>query len=150
MEIIRGVERVARKNRVSVLVSEFELREPVGRTIGDTVERRPRCVLSVSQLSEAERAQLTAKGIPFVVFDPADELPDGVPFVGATNWRGGQAATRHLLDLGHRRIAMISGFLLPRPALRIRLRPRRGRPAHGTGPGDQDPAHPRARPRRRA
>ncbi|MGA5064056.1 LacI family DNA-binding transcriptional regulator [Streptomyces exfoliatus] len=109
VEIIRGVERVARKNRISVLVSEFGLREPVGRTIGDTVERRPRCVLSVSQLSEAERAQLTAKNIPFVVFDPIDELPDGVPFVGATNWRGGQAATRHLLDLGHRRIAMISG-----------------------------------------
>jgi DNA-binding LacI/PurR family transcriptional regulator len=29
--------------------------------------------------------------------------------VGATNWRGGQAATRHLIALGHRRIAMISG-----------------------------------------
>ncbi len=109
VEIIRGVERVARKNRISVLVSAFGLREPVGRTIGDTVERRPRCVLSVSQLSEAERAQLTAKNIPFVVFDAIGELPDGVPFVGATNWRGGQAATRHLLDLGHRRIAMISG-----------------------------------------
>lgn len=63
----------------------------------------------MAQLSEAEREQLTAKGIPFVVFDPIDELPDHVPFVGATNWRGGQAATRHLVGLGHRRIAMISG-----------------------------------------
>ncbi|MGP4006839.1 hypothetical protein [Streptomyces sp. 4N124] len=36
-------------------------------------------------------------------------MPDDVPFVGATNWRGGQAATRHLVDLGHPRIAMISG-----------------------------------------
>jgi LacI family xylobiose transport system transcriptional regulator len=31
------------------------------------------------------------------------------PSVGATNWSGGIAATRHLLDLGHRRIAVISG-----------------------------------------
>jgi DNA-binding LacI/PurR family transcriptional regulator len=29
--------------------------------------------------------------------------------VGATNWNGGLAATRHLLDLGHRRIAMVCG-----------------------------------------
>ena len=43
------------------------------------------------------------------MFDPTVELPDDVPFVGATNWRGGKAAAQHLLDLGHRRIAMISG-----------------------------------------
>lgn len=59
--------------------------------------------------SPSEREKLKAKGIPYVVYDPIDEVPDGVPFVGATNWRGGQAATRHLLELGHRRIAMISG-----------------------------------------
>ncbi|MEW9534477.1 LacI family DNA-binding transcriptional regulator [Microbispora sp. NPDC049125] len=109
VEIIRGVERVARKNRVGVMLSEFGLRDSVGMSIDDTVGRRPQCVLSVAQLTQPERDQLTAKGIPFVVFDPIDELPDDVPFVGATNWRGGQAATRHLIELGHRRIAMISG-----------------------------------------
>lgn len=109
VEIIRGVERVARRNKVGVLVSEFGLQDTPTRTFDDTVERRPQCVLSVAQLSPREREQLRAKGIPFVVFDPNEELPDDVPFVGATNWRGGQAATRHLLELGHRRIAMISG-----------------------------------------
>ncbi|MET9760891.1 LacI family DNA-binding transcriptional regulator [Streptomyces sp. NPDC006372] len=109
VEIIRGVERAARRNRVAVLVSEFGLQGNPARTIDDTVGRRPQCVLSVAQLSEEERDQLKAKGIPFVVFDPNEDLPDDVPFVGATNWRGGQAATRHLIELGHRRIAMISG-----------------------------------------
>ncbi|WP_327722232.1 LacI family DNA-binding transcriptional regulator [Streptomyces sp. NBC_00490] len=109
VEIIRGVERVARQHGVGVMVSEFGLHETASVTWDDTVARRPNCVLSVAQLSEAEREQLTAKGIPFVVFDPATELPDDVPFVGATNWSGGRAATRHLTDLGHRRIAMISG-----------------------------------------
>jgi DNA-binding LacI/PurR family transcriptional regulator len=66
-------------------------------------------VLSVAQLSAVERDRLRAQGIPFVVFDPTTELPDGVPFVGATNWSGGRAATRHLAELGHGRIAMISG-----------------------------------------
>ena len=109
VEIIRGVERVARKNRVGVMVSEFGLHDSDGSPMDDTVERRPHAVLSVAQLSEAEREQLAAKGIPFVVFDPADELPDDVAFVGATNWRGGRSATQHLIGLGHRHIAMIAG-----------------------------------------
>ncbi len=109
VEIIRGVERVAGKRRVGVMLSEFGLHDSTGMSMDDTVGRRPHCVLSVAQLSEAERDQLRAKGIPFVVFDPTTELPDDVPFVGATNWRGGQSATRHLVALGHRRIAMISG-----------------------------------------
>jgi DNA-binding LacI/PurR family transcriptional regulator len=109
VEIIRGVERVARQHRVGVMVSEFGLHESVGPTWDDTVARRPNCVLSVAQLSGAEREQLTLKGIPFVVFDPMTELPDSVPFVGATNWSGGRTATRHLVHLGHRRIAMIAG-----------------------------------------
>lgn len=109
VEIIRGVEQVARKHRVGVLVSEFGLHDTTAPSWDDTVSRRPNCVLSVAQLTDAERAQLTAKGIPFVVFDPTTELPDDVPFVGATNWSGGRTATRHLVELGHRRIAMISG-----------------------------------------
>ncbi|MGW4637126.1 LacI family DNA-binding transcriptional regulator [Sphaerisporangium sp. NPDC004334] len=109
VEIIRGVEQVARKNRVGVMISKLGLHDTPAMSIDDTVGRRPRCVLSVAQLSPSEREKLKTKGIPFVVFDPIDELPDDVPFVGTTNWRGGQAATRHLLELGHRRIAMISG-----------------------------------------
>ncbi len=31
------------------------------------------------------------------------------PSIGATNWNGGLAATRHLLGLGHRRIAVVGG-----------------------------------------
>jgi DNA-binding LacI/PurR family transcriptional regulator len=109
VEIIRGVERVARKHRLGVLVSKFGLHDTTAPAWDDTAARRPSCVLSVAQLSAAERAQLRAKGIPFVVFDPTAEVPDDVPFVGATNWSGGRAATRHLLELGHRRIAMIAG-----------------------------------------
>ncbi len=109
VEIIRGVERVARKHRVGVTVSQFGLHDTPMPSWDDTLARRPHCVLSVAQLSEAERDQLRASGIPFVVFDPTAELPDDVPFVGATNWAGGRAATRHLAQLGHRRIAMIGG-----------------------------------------
>ncbi|WP_176735603.1 substrate-binding domain-containing protein, partial [Actinacidiphila rubida] len=45
--------------------------------------------------------------------------PPGVPWVGATNWPGGLAATRHLVRLGHRGIAVIGG---PRDRLSSRAR----------------------------
>lgn len=110
LEIIRGVERVAREHRVGVVLTEFgPERDPMEHPIDETLARRPACVVSVAQLSEEQRNRLRAKDIPFVVFDPTIELPDGVPFVGATNWFGGRSATRHLIDLGHRRIAMIAG-----------------------------------------
>jgi DNA-binding LacI/PurR family transcriptional regulator len=110
MEIIRGVERVAREQRVGVVLTEFgPPQDPVGHPIGDTLARRPACVVTVAQLSQEQRDELQAKDIPFVVFDPTIELPDGVPYVGATNWAGGRSATRHLVQLGHRRIAMIAG-----------------------------------------
>jgi DNA-binding LacI/PurR family transcriptional regulator len=110
VEIIRGVQRVARKHRAIVVLSEFG---PQGTAIrywiDDALDRRPACVVTVAQLSQEQRDQLRARGIPFVVFDPTSELSDDVPFVGATNWSGGRSATRHLIELGHRRIAMISG-----------------------------------------
>jgi DNA-binding LacI/PurR family transcriptional regulator len=109
-EIIRGVERVARANRLGVVLTEFgPQRNAIHYWIDDAVARRPACVVTVAQLSEEQRNQLQTRGIPFVVFDPTVELPDDVPFVGATNWSGGRSATRHLIKLGHRRIAMITG-----------------------------------------
>ncbi len=110
IEIIRGVESVAREHRLGVVLTEFgPQRSTIHYWIDDTVARRPACVVTVAQLSEDQRNQLRARGIPFVVVDPTTELPDGVPFVGATNWTGGRSAARHLIDLGHRRIGMIAG-----------------------------------------
>ncbi|NUT37212.1 MAG: LacI family DNA-binding transcriptional regulator [Hamadaea sp.] len=110
VEIIRGVEQVARSNRIGVMVSQFGLHDSSEAPAwDDTIARQPRAVLSVAQMSASERAELEAKGIPFVVFDPVDDLPADTPFVGSTNWSGGRAAGRHLTELGHRRIAMISG-----------------------------------------
>ena len=109
VEIIRGVELAARKQGAGVLLSGFGPDGTRGPAWDDSVMRRPNCVVSIAQLSEEERAELAVKGIPFVVFDPTSELPDGVPFVGATNWSGGRMATRHLIELGHRRIGMVAG-----------------------------------------
>jgi DNA-binding LacI/PurR family transcriptional regulator len=66
--------------------------------------------LSVLHLPGGEELKrLAAAGIPVVVIDPAEEPGPGVMSVGTTNWQGGLSATRHLIELGHRRIAAIGG-----------------------------------------
>ncbi|HEV2778635.1 MAG TPA: LacI family DNA-binding transcriptional regulator [Actinophytocola sp.] len=111
LEIIRGVERVAREHELAVVLTEMQGRLTPGRAWTEQVlTRRPTGVIAVfSDLTTAQQAQLAARSIPLVVLDPTGEPLHETPSVGATNWNGGLAATRHLLELGHRRIAMISG-----------------------------------------
>ncbi len=52
---------------------------------------------------------LTARGLPCVQF--FSRATGSLPFVDADNYSGGRLAARHLLDLGHRRIAMVRGSL---------------------------------------
>jgi LacI family xylobiose transport system transcriptional regulator len=111
MEIIRGVENVARENGLSVVLTESGSRhEPGPEWISGVLRRRPVGVILVfSDLAPAYRQQLESRAIPFVIIDPAGDPSPGVPSVGSANWSGGMLATRHLLELGHRRIAAITG-----------------------------------------
>ncbi|WP_406425483.1 LacI family DNA-binding transcriptional regulator [Streptomyces sp. NBC_01589] len=111
MEVVRGVENVAREEGLSLVLSESAGRLTPGQTWVDGVlARRPvGVILVLSDLTAAQRAQLTSRNIPFTVVDPAGDPGDDVPSVGTTNWQGGLAATRHLTGLGHRRIGVISG-----------------------------------------
>jgi len=111
LEIVRGVERVAVANHLALVVSDMHGRWTPGRGwIEGVVARHPTGVIAVfSDLSESMRQQLAARGIPYVVVDPTGEPLHDTPSVGATNWNGGLTATRHLLGLGHRRIAVLGG-----------------------------------------
>jgi len=111
MEIIKGVERVARENGMSVVVTESGSRHAPGpEWISGVLRRRPAGVVLVfSDLAEEHREQLRSRAIPFAIIDPAGDPSPGVPSVGSANWSGGVMATRHLIELGHTRIAAITG-----------------------------------------
>jgi LacI family transcriptional regulator, xylobiose transport system transcriptional regulator len=122
LEIIRGVEQVAREHELAVVLTEMQGRLTPGKAWTEQVlARRPTGVIAVfSDLTTAQQSQLAARSIPLVVLDPTGEPLHHTPSVGATNWNGGLAATRHLLELGHRRIAMIGGPI-EWPCCRARL-----------------------------
>jgi LacI family xylobiose transport system transcriptional regulator len=111
LELIEGVERVAQANGLSVVLTVSSEKHAVGREwMEGVIQRRPIGVILVfSALTADQKKQLRTRNIPFVMVDPAGDPPPDVPSVGSANWSGGFAATKHLTDQGHTRIAMISG-----------------------------------------
>ncbi|WP_066364467.1 LacI family DNA-binding transcriptional regulator [Herbidospora mongoliensis] len=111
MEIVRGAETAAREAESSVVISVLHTHAGPGRDWLERIaaRRTDGVVVVASRLSSGLQNQLAARSMPFVVVDPEGEPAGGVASVGATNWHGGLAATRHLLELGHRRVAMIGG-----------------------------------------
>lgn len=71
-----------------------------------------------------ERAGLTdvliEHRIPFVAIGDRNDLHVPFPSIGSTIWQGGYSATEYLINLGHRRIGIITGPLSLRTA-RARL-----------------------------
>lgn len=111
MEIIAGVERVAQNHGLSVVLTVSGTRHsPDPDWIEGAMRRRPvGIVLVFSGLAPQYQAQLDSRSIPFIIIDPAGDPSPEVPSVGSANWSGGLQATRHLIELGHRRIAAITG-----------------------------------------
>lgn len=73
-------------------------------------ERSRAGVMEVTtRYSTARERALRAVGLPMVLVDPIDFPRTTTMSIGATNWAGAYAATQHLLELGHTRIAYIGG-----------------------------------------
>jgi LacI family transcriptional regulator len=66
-------------------------------------------LLVLPEESSGELRTLMTHGYRFVVVDPRERIAEEVPTVSAANASGADQLTRHLLGLGHRRIAAITG-----------------------------------------
>ncbi|HEX6525882.1 MAG TPA: LacI family DNA-binding transcriptional regulator [Streptosporangiaceae bacterium] len=122
VDILRGVEEWAASHETAVAVSAVRTGDtrPASWTSALASHNSDGVIVAIAEVTERQLEQLRAESIPLVVVDPVNQPPPELPSVGATNWAGGLAATEHLLQLGHRRIAAISGpehFLCSRARL---------------------------------
>jgi LacI family xylobiose transport system transcriptional regulator len=109
--ILRGVRRTAGAHQLAVGFTDAVDLSGTGQSwVDDLLARRPTGIITVHLMFPSQhRALMSASAIPMVALDPSGEPDHPVPSVAATDWNGAIAATRHLLGLGHRRIAVITG-----------------------------------------
>lgn len=70
--------------------------------------RRADGVIIVNTINRENMTKFTAEGVPAVLID-SPFLASPMPVVSVDNSAGSYAATKHLIELGHRRIAHIAG-----------------------------------------
>ncbi len=109
-ELIRGAVAAAAETEISIIVSRVASADEFARWLKIATARGTLGALSVLYLPDsATLRKLSGAHLPLFVIDPPEEPGGDVRSVGTTNWQGGMSATRHLIELGHRRIAAIGG-----------------------------------------
>ena len=107
-QVLHGAERRAVKDGYHLLIGSTEID---GRAPEALLERRVDGFLVCGVLDVGVIRNLAAYG-PVVLVDPA-EPHDGYASVGVDSFLGAQLAVRHLLELGHTRIAAMIESHLP-------------------------------------
>ena len=110
-EVARGAEDAARTGGCDLVLCNSDLdAEKQMHYVRSLLEKRIDGILmnSVSALSREQQAQLTASDVPIVLLNrPVSNREFST--VCADNEAGGAMAARYLLDLGHRKIAHLTG-----------------------------------------
>ncbi|MGW0686258.1 LacI family DNA-binding transcriptional regulator [Streptomyces sp. NPDC002754] len=112
--LLNGILDHAASTGVEVVVSTTGRQRTTELDLGRKAQRiinegRAGVIVVTSAYDESGLTAFLRRHIPVVVIDSYNPPPADVVGVGAANWAGGKAATEHLLNLGHRRIAYLGG-----------------------------------------
>jgi LacI family transcriptional regulator len=105
--IVKGANRVALAHGYNLLLVDTEENPDRERPLLEALSRRVDGMIVFSRLREAEMAWMTEMGKPLVFFGRLLQLD--IPWVISDDHRGAYMLTRHLVSLGHKRIAYL-GF----------------------------------------
>ncbi len=110
-EIVRSVENAARRDSVSILISDSNNQTDLEKTAVQTFAARKIDGLIISTIGKesAHISEADQSSIPIVLID---RYLEGVnlPFVGTDNVNGSKEATEHLISYGHKKIGFIQGL----------------------------------------
>ncbi len=107
--VIRGIDRAARQEGLHLLVSSSHADTGELLSALRTMRGRIDGLIVMAPDVDAPAALRTSAGTtPMVLLDPEREV-EGCDSLSIANYEGAFALTRHLLEAGHRRIAMITG-----------------------------------------
>jgi LacI family transcriptional regulator len=111
-EIIKGAETAASEKGLSLILCNTDENSAKEKDlVRFLIDRRVDGILLFSSRLEDETlVEVEKSGIPFVLVNRGSRSNSG-PHVVVDNSQGAQLAVQHLIRLGHRRIAHISGFL---------------------------------------
>jgi DNA-binding LacI/PurR family transcriptional regulator len=108
-ERLRGVDAVLGDSEFDLVIYNVETVEKRDQYLrGLALAQRTDGLLVISlPPREEDVSRLSSAAIPVVVIDAHAPTIEGLPHVVGDDISGGQAATWHLLELGHRRIAFV-------------------------------------------
>lgn len=110
--VVRGAAAAARRHGKDLVLTVDPDPDDCDSWVRHALARGTDGLLSVVAVpSAAARAELADAGVPLVAVDPLHRAPEGTLSIASTNFQGAFDATHHLLTLGHRRIATITGPL---------------------------------------
>lgn len=106
-EVMRGVCEACVAADINLVLHTRSFKSPVEEAHA-LMDGRADGALILRDYGDPMVEELISRGYPVVLFftRPAN---DSVDFIDSDNFSGGQAATQHLLDLGHERIGMVRG-----------------------------------------
>ena len=112
--IMHGIQSVASAEGYSVIIEETSMQSPtVGADGTDVVAKQADGVILLCNAAASEPGILRSasrRSLPVIVgFEATSEQLSGYASVHIDNAAAASDATRHLIDLGHERIAMLSG-----------------------------------------
>jgi LacI family transcriptional regulator len=104
--IVKGVNRVAQAHGYTVLLVDTEENPDRERPLLEALSRRVDGIIMFSRMLEPEMDWVMGLGKPLVYFGSLTRLD--IPWVISDDHRGGYMLARHLVSLGHKRIAYLS------------------------------------------
>jgi LacI family transcriptional regulator len=110
-EVIRGIDSLARRESYQIMLSSSHAdNEEILMAARSMLGRIDGLLMMAPDAASADTVKRIRQRIPLVLLNPAVDSDQNCS-VSIDNYSGAQEAVKHLLNLGHRRIAMIAGPL---------------------------------------